>query len=405
MTTEATMPVRSAGPRPPLEAAKDSRTTNASRATPAPGRDGARARDAGDDPASRPFAESMTQAMRRTQSKPADETREAEERSANDETTAAGKETASVGDEPAASPAAAPPELQAAAPTVEEPTTAATADEAATIAASMATTGNGTAASALDAHRGPAPEAPATQGDARMEAAASRAAAAAPDAAADASPGDPLQSAAGEAAENVAGDAQPRAPGAEAPQPRSTADFAAQLAQLRGAAATTSPQPADGAGSAPTPAPAGLHRSDVAAPVGDALFASRFAAEVALLGTAGIERAEIRLQPRELGPVRVELSLNGESARIAFSAVHPETRQAIEQSLPILKDMLAERGLTLGETSVSDGQADRGSPDPQASPSQAASDGSAAAAGDDRSFAAGARRSTAIRRTLLDVYA
>ena len=138
--------------------------------------------------------------------------------------------------------------------------------------------------------------------------------------------------------------------------------------------------------------------------IGDALFPGRFAAEVALLGTAGIERAEIRLQPRELGPVRIELSLNGESTRIAFSAVQPETRQAIEQSLPILKDLLAERGLTLGEASVSDGQVGHESADPEAKPSHAASKDATDAAAADRPFAAD-RRHTPIRRTLLDVYA
>lgn len=410
MTTETTMSVRNsavrnAGPRAPLEAAQDSRTANAS---PVPGRDGASTRDADADPASRPFAESMTQAMRRAQSKSADEARESGKEPANDDRDAAGNETAGAGDETAASSTAAASGAKAAFSTAEDPKAATAANEAATIAVSTATTGTAISTSTSDANRGSADDASATQGDTRADAAASPAsraavASAAADTTADASLGDDLQSAATEAAENASGNAQARAPGADAPQLRSTADFSAQLAQLRGAAATTPAQAADGVGTTPSPAPAGLYRTEVAAPVGDALFPNRFAAEVALLGSAGIERAEIRLQPRELGPVRIELSMSGESARIAFSAVQPETRQAIEQSLPILKDMLAERGLMLGDTSVSDGHAERGSADPQANPSQAASDGSAVG-GDDRPFTADARRTTS-RRTLLDVYA
>lgn len=92
------------------------------------------------------------------------------------------------------------------------------------------------------------------------------------------------------------------------------------------------------------------------AAVGHPGFGERFAVEVAMLTTAGIERAEINVFPRDLGPVRIELALNGEAARVAFSATHPDTRQAIEQSLPILKEMLAERGIALSDASVSDGR-------------------------------------------------
>lgn len=92
--------------------------------------------------------------------------------------------------------------------------------------------------------------------------------------------------------------------------------------------------------------------------VGHPDFGGHFAAEVAVLTRAGIDRAEINVFPRDLGPVRIELSLSGEAARIAFSAAQPETRQAIEQSLPILKEMLAERGIALSDTSVSDGGSD-----------------------------------------------
>ena len=70
---------------------------------------------------------------------------------------------------------------------------------------------------------------------------------------------------------------------------------------------------------------------------------------------AGLERAEITVSPRELGPIKIELALSGENASVAFSAAHPGTREAIERSLPTLETMLAEHGLTLSHSSVSDG--------------------------------------------------
>lgn len=121
-------------------------------------------------------------------------------------------------------------------------------------------------------------------------------------------------------------------------------------------------------GSSPLPgAPAVAHApgahppatGSIATPLAHPAFANHFATEVASLALRGIERAEIVLNPRELGPVRIELSLNGEAARVAFSAVQPQTRHAIEQTLPILESMLAEHGLMLSGSSVSDGSAHR----------------------------------------------
>lgn len=67
-----------------------------------------------------------------------------------------------------------------------------------------------------------------------------------------------------------------------------------------------------------------------------------------------IHNAEIRLNPADLGPVRVQISIDDGTTSINFHAHHPVTRDAIEQALPRLRDMLVEQGLTLGNTSVSD---------------------------------------------------
>lgn len=90
-------------------------------------------------------------------------------------------------------------------------------------------------------------------------------------------------------------------------------------------------------------------------PVDDPAFAQQLAAQVqeSLLG--GIERAEIAVTPPSMGPIRIELSLSGEQASVAFSAALPETCRAIEQSLPMLETMLSEHGLVLAEASVGAG--------------------------------------------------
>ena len=73
-----------------------------------------------------------------------------------------------------------------------------------------------------------------------------------------------------------------------------------------------------------------------------------------------IQAVEIRLNPAELGPLKVQISIDDNSANISFSATHAVTREVLENALPRLKDMLAENGVSLGDVKVSDqGIADR----------------------------------------------
>jgi flagellar hook-length control protein FliK len=139
-------------------------------------------------------------------------------------------------------------------------------------------------------------------------------------------------------------------------------------------------------------------------PLAHPAFGNHFATEVASLALRGIERAEIVLNPRELGPVRIELSLNGETARVAFSAAQPETRQAIEQTLPILEDMLAEHGLLLSGSSVSDGRAGR-EPGGDAGRPAAEAVGAQASAFDARQAGLAGTHAPHAARGLLDLYA
>ncbi len=426
MKSEATMPARNAGLRASLDAAPGRGMTDTARSAPNARADEARTRNASSGSAARPFEDSMTQAMRRTQSRPKEEMREADGGRRPDDGSGATNEMQSGSSEATASDRAEAPPSSAQAAEPAQVAQAASAnpgvvdtpnETAAGIAGSMnaAISASTIAKDTLPADPTGAPDAAhgsaespsiAAQATAGMKAGTAHgtSAPAELDGASAASLAAETQSA-GADSSNATSNDSPSRPGADAPIARSTTDFAAQLAQARGvpaahpAQATVPASPSTSAAHSTL-----LHRSDVSTSIGDALFPGRFAAEVALLGSAGIERAEIRLQPRELGPVRVELSMSGESTRIAFSAVQPETRQAIEQSLPILKEMLAERGLTLGETSVSDGHAGRGHADPEATPSHATTSDGPAAAGAERPFASDARH-TPIRRTLLDIYA
>ncbi|SDZ83784.1 flagellar hook-length control protein FliK [Nitrosospira multiformis] len=64
--------------------------------------------------------------------------------------------------------------------------------------------------------------------------------------------------------------------------------------------------------------------------------------------------AELNLNPADLGPLQVVLSVNSDQASAAFVSQNLEVRQALEAALPRLKEMMAESGINLGNATVSD---------------------------------------------------
>lgn len=68
----------------------------------------------------------------------------------------------------------------------------------------------------------------------------------------------------------------------------------------------------------------------------------------------GPQNAEIRLDPPELGPMRIVLSITDNIANATIFAAHAQTRLTLEHALPQLQQQLAQSGLSLGEANVSD---------------------------------------------------
>ena len=62
--------------------------------------------------------------------------------------------------------------------------------------------------------------------------------------------------------------------------------------------------------------------------------------------------AELRLDPEDLGAMQVKISMNGDSATVSMVVQSTQAREALEQATPRLREMLAEHGLSLGESSV-----------------------------------------------------
>lgn len=63
--------------------------------------------------------------------------------------------------------------------------------------------------------------------------------------------------------------------------------------------------------------------------------------------------AELHLNPPDLGPLKIRLTLDSDFASAQFVSHHAAVREAIEAAMPRLKEMLADCGIALGNTSIS----------------------------------------------------
>jgi flagellar hook-length control protein FliK len=67
-----------------------------------------------------------------------------------------------------------------------------------------------------------------------------------------------------------------------------------------------------------------------------------------------LKEAEVRLDPPELGAMQIRLRSDAEQAQINFIVQNQAAKEMLEQTMGKLKEMLAEQGIELGESSVSE---------------------------------------------------
>lgn len=94
-------------------------------------------------------------------------------------------------------------------------------------------------------------------------------------------------------------------------------------------------------------------------------FAPAFSARIATLARDGLEQARVHLNPVEMGPVSVHLSMEGSLVRVDMTADVAATRQVLEQALPTLAGALREAGFTLNGGGVHQPPAEPRSQTPQ----------------------------------------
>jgi flagellar hook-length control protein FliK len=83
-------------------------------------------------------------------------------------------------------------------------------------------------------------------------------------------------------------------------------------------------------------------------------FAPALGAQVSTFVRNGVQHAVLELNPAAMGPVSVQIQLDGNAAQVMLGASQADTRQALEQAMPQLAGSLREAGLTLAGGGVFD---------------------------------------------------
>lgn len=98
------------------------------------------------------------------------------------------------------------------------------------------------------------------------------------------------------------------------------------------------------AAEAPPPAPV---QASLPTPVDSPEFPQALGTQLSMLARDGIQQAELHLNPADMGPISVQIELNGNLAQVDFGADSAATRDIIENGLPELAAALRDAGFTL----------------------------------------------------------
>lgn len=90
----------------------------------------------------------------------------------------------------------------------------------------------------------------------------------------------------------------------------------------------------------------------VAPRVGSAEWGGAVGEKVLWMANQNHQVAELHLNPPNLGPLEVRLTISNDQASALFVSNHSAVREAIETALPRLREMLADNGIMLGNASV-----------------------------------------------------
>jgi hypothetical protein len=95
-------------------------------------------------------------------------------------------------------------------------------------------------------------------------------------------------------------------------------------------------------------------QSEVSVPVGKPGWGEAVMQRVMWMSSQHLQSAEIQLDPPELGPLQVRVNSQGDQTSVVFNSQHSAVRDALDQSLSRLREMMEQNGVNLTDVDVSD---------------------------------------------------
>ncbi|EJN08282.1 flagellar hook-length control protein FliK [Herbaspirillum sp. YR522] len=123
----------------------------------------------------------------------------------------------------------------------------------------------------------------------------------------------------------------------------------------------------------------GTYTDKIQPNVGSAGWDQAVGQKVTWMVSGGLQSATLSLNPPDLGPLQVVLSVNNSQADATFTTAQPEVKQALENAMPRLREMMEQAGIQLGQATVNTGMPNQ----QQGQGQQAARSSSGRAFGDD----------------------
>ncbi|EGU48253.1 flagellar hook-length control protein FliK [Vibrio ichthyoenteri ATCC 700023] len=87
-------------------------------------------------------------------------------------------------------------------------------------------------------------------------------------------------------------------------------------------------------------------------PLNREMASEQVAERVQMMLSKNLKNIDIRLDPPELGRMQIRMNMNGDGTNVHFTVANSQARDIVEQAMPRLREMLAQQGLQLGDTSV-----------------------------------------------------
>ncbi len=94
--------------------------------------------------------------------------------------------------------------------------------------------------------------------------------------------------------------------------------------------------------------------TSIATPMNQKEWAGEMGQRLVMMVSSKIQSAQIQVTPGDMGPIDVKVSMQKDQAHVVFTSHVPQTRDALEQALPKLREMMDQNGVAMGNVDVRD---------------------------------------------------